>query len=136
MTAPTYQPEVLETYSEPAPEQTPRVAGRLSSGFRPLSPVPTYAGIAVVAVGLLLIGAAWSQVAGEANVARQIPYLVSGGIFGLALVLIGALVINVASKRRETALRERQARLLSDAVRELGRTLDGLAVEADGYSRR
>jgi xanthine/uracil permease len=91
--------------------------------LRPLSPVPTITGVVVVGLGLLLIAVAWSQVAGEANVARQVPYLVSGGIFGLALVLIGLTVINVASKRRETALREQQTRLLADAVDQLGDTL-------------
>jgi hypothetical protein len=125
MTAPTYEPEVIETVPEHVYERAPRPAGPISlRAARPLSPVPTYAGILIAAIGLVLIGVAWSQVAGEANVARQIPYVVSGGIFGLALVLIGALVVSVASKRRETELRERQTRLLADALQELGRALD------------
>ena len=121
MTSQTYSPEVLDAGFEPAPVETPVVAPRSSvRALRPLSPVPTIAGVVVVAVGLLMIAVAWSQVAGEANVARQVPYLVSGGIFGLAFVLIGLTVINVASKRRETALREQQTRLLADAVDQLG----------------
>ena len=122
MTSQTYQPEILESPLEPAPTPVYETAPRSSvRSLRPLSPVPTIAGVVVAAAGLLLIGFAWSQVAGEANVARQMPYLISGGIFGLAVVLIGLTVINVASKRRETALREQQTRLLADAVDQLGR---------------
>ena len=105
-----YAPDVLET----APRlTTPRV-------LRPLSPVPTVAGVVAVALGLVLIAVAWGGVAGEPEVNRQIPYLVSGGIFGLAVVLIGLTVINVASRRREIALREQHTQLLADAVEQLG----------------
>ena len=120
MTSQTLQPELIESY-EPAPRGA--AANRSPRALRPLSPVPTVAGAVVCALGLLLIAVAWSQVAGEADVSRQVPYLVSGGIFGLALVLIGLTVINIASKRRENALRQQQAQLLADAVDQLGRVL-------------
>ena len=124
MTSQTYSPEVLDAGFEPAPAATSAATQRTSvRALRPLSPVPTITGVVVAAIGLLLIAVAWSGVAGEANVARQIPYLVSGGVFGIALVLIGLTVINVASKRRETALREQQTRLLADAVDQLGRMM-------------
>ena len=125
MTTQIVQPSALETSGEirEASTSTSRRLGSLRA-TRPLSPVPVYAGIAVAAAGILLIGLAWSGVAGEADVSRQVPYLVSGGIFGLALVLVGMTTINVASKRRETALREQQTRLLANAVEELGRVLD------------
>lgn len=124
MTSQTLAPEVIETASEH--EFSPiRAAARYQKlrPLRPLSPVPTYIGLAVVALGLVLIGIAWSGVAREANVSRQVPYLVSGGILGLAVVLIGLTTINIASKRRETALREQQTRLLADAMDQLGRVL-------------
>lgn len=104
-----YAPDVLETTRL----TTPRA-------LRPLSPVPTVAGVVAVALGLVLIAVAWGGVAGEPEVNRQIPYLVSGGIFGLAVVLIGLTVINVASRRREIALREQHTQLLADAVEQLG----------------
>ena len=119
MTSQTLQPDLLMSGVEPAARAaTPRA-------LRPLSPVPTVVGVLVAAVGLLLIIIAWSEVAGEGDVARQIPYLVSGGIFGLAVVQVGLLIINVASKRRETALREQQAQRLSEAVAQLGHVLQG-----------
>jgi hypothetical protein len=125
MTSQTYQPELLQTHAEPPPVSVSGVGTRTSPrALRPLSPVPTVAGIVLAAVGLVFIVVAWSQVANEANVARQVPYLVSGGILGLALVIIGVTTVNVASKRRETALREQQTRLLADAVDQLSRVLD------------
>lgn len=92
--------------------------------LRPLSPVPTYVGIAVAAAGFVLIAVAWGAVAGETNVALQLPYLVSGAITGLALVMVGLTVVSVAARRRDAVLREQQTQLLADALRELGAALD------------
>lgn len=89
-----------------------------------LSPLPTYFGIAVTLGGFVLIAIAWGAIAGETNVALQMPYLVSGGITGLALVMIGLTIISVASRRRDAALREQQTALLADALRELGSALE------------
>jgi len=92
--------------------------------LRPLSPVPTYIGIAVAAIGFVLIAVAWGQVAGQTNVALQLPYLVSGGFTGLAMVMVGVTVVSVAARRRDAALREQQTALLADALRELSAALD------------
>jgi hypothetical protein len=90
-----------------------------------LSPAPIYAGIAIAAIGFALIAYAWSKVAGIAdNVALQMPYLVSGGLAGLGLVMVGVTVINVAAKRRDALLRKQQTELLADALHELRRALD------------
>jgi hypothetical protein len=86
--------------------------------------VPTYLGIGVSAIGFVLIAVAWGQVAGERLVARQLPYLVSGAVTGLALVMVGMTVISVAARRRDAALREQQTALLADALRELGSALE------------
>ena len=92
--------------------------------LRPLSPTPTYLGVALTVVGFVLIAIAWRQVAAETNVALQLPYLVSGGLTGLALVMVGVTVINVAAKRRDAVLREQQTALLADAIHELSAALD------------
>ncbi|HVE63230.1 MAG TPA: hypothetical protein VNB94_05465 [Mycobacteriales bacterium] len=91
---------------------------------RPLSPTPTYLGVAVTVIGFVLIAIAWRQVAAETNVALQLPYLVSGGLTGLALVMVGVTVVNVAAKRRDAVLREQQTALLAAALRELSAALD------------
>lgn len=92
--------------------------------LRPLSPVPTYLGVAVTAIGFVLIAFAWGAVAGETNVALQLPYLVSGAMTGLGLVMVGLTVISIAARRRDAVLREQQTQLLADALRELGAALD------------
>jgi hypothetical protein len=90
-----------------------------------LSPLPTYFGIAVTAIGFAVLAFAWSKVAGIAdNVALQMPYLVSGGLAGLGLVMVGVTIINVAAKRRDTQLRQQQTELLADALRELRNALE------------
>lgn len=92
--------------------------------LRPLSPVPTYLGIGVAALGFVLVMFAWGQAAGETNVALQIPYLISGGMVGLGLIMVGVTVVNVAAKRRDALLREQQTDLLASALRELSAALD------------
>ena len=47
------------------------------------------ASIVLPAVGLVLIAVAWFNASGTAYVADQIPMLISGGLLGLALVLVG-----------------------------------------------
>lgn len=89
-----------------------------------LSPVPTYVGIAIAALGFVLIAFAWGKVAGIAdNVALQLPYLVSGGLTGLGMVMVGVTIVNVAAKRRDAQERQQQTQLLADALTELRNVL-------------
>ena len=105
-------------------EPAPRTLTDRVPALRPLSPVPTYLGVAVCVLGFVLIAFTWGAVAGETNVALQMPYLVSGGITGLALVMVGLTVVSVAARRRDAVLREQQTQLLADALRELGTALE------------
>jgi cytochrome c biogenesis protein CcdA len=67
-----------------------------------------YVGVGLIALGFSLIAYTWGRVAGTLSVALQLPYVISGGLTGLALVVVGATVISVATKRRDAALRARQ----------------------------
>ena len=49
-------------------------------------------GIALPILGLILIGIAWFQASGSKYVADQIPMLISGGVLGLGLILLGAAI--------------------------------------------
>ena len=89
------------------------------AALRPLSPTPTYIGIGVAALGFVLLAIAWGGVAGEDNVAFQMPYLISGGLVGLGLIMVGLTIVNVAAKRRDAVLREQQIQLLAAALRDL-----------------
>ena len=122
MTALDAPPVIIEAGPE-AERSRPALTERVPA-LRPLSPVPTYLGIAVAAVGFVLVMFAWGQSAGETNVALQIPYLISGGMVGLGLIMVGVTVVNVAAKRRDAQLREQQTQLLASALRELSTALD------------
>lgn len=99
----------------------PRRRGRLPS-VSPEARWPVYAGLGVAAIGFVLIAYAWARVAGLASVALQVPYIVSGGLVGLALVVIGAVGVALWSRHQEAATRERQldhlGQVLTD-IREL-----------------
>lgn len=92
--------------------------------LRPLSLGPTYAGVGVAAFGFVLIAFAWGAIAGKTNVALQLPYLVSGGMTGLGLVLVGVTIVSIAARRRDAALRLQQTELLASALAELSAALD------------
>jgi hypothetical protein len=130
MSAPTSDPVVEvrssdELYQSPYDVAPAEPHGSRLPALSPLSPAPTYIGVAVAAAGFALIFYAWSKVAGIAdNVALQMPYLVSGGLTGLGLVMVGVTIINVAAKRRDARLRQQQTELLADALHELRSALD------------
>jgi hypothetical protein len=48
------------------------------------------AGIVAVVAGIALVIVGYVGASGSAVVATQIPYLISGGVLGLALVIVGA----------------------------------------------
>jgi hypothetical protein len=120
----TYDADVLEvgaTYPDASARE--RRAGL--PALPALSPIPTYVGIAIVVIGFGVLAYAWGKVAGIAdNVALQVPYLVSGGLTGLGLIMVGVTVVNVAAKRRDSQLRQQQTQLLADALAELRSVLD------------
>lgn len=82
--------------------------------------------VAVTVGGLLLLTQGWRGVAGTLFVPYQVPYLVSGGVVGLALVGSGLALLRVhldrteaAQERQETAALQREVlRMLTDVVRE------------------
>jgi hypothetical protein len=67
-------------------------------------------GIAVSLLGFLLIYLGWNGAGSFNDIRQQFPYLISGGIAGLAFVIIGAALLLIESVRAERA--ELQATLL------------------------
>jgi hypothetical protein len=105
--------------TEPARQRS--VLGRLQvpAWLRGGSPAPTFIGVGVALVGFVLILIAWGQVAGETQVYLQMPYLVSAGLTGLALVMVGLTIVNVAAKQRDALDRDRQMDQLVSILSEL-----------------
>jgi hypothetical protein len=80
-------------------------------------------GLLVIAIGLLVIGLGWNgmsggggEVNGVPNLNAQLPWLVSGGILGLALVVFGAAMIVVHNARTDRARLEAKLDELVAAV--------------------
>jgi hypothetical protein len=74
--------------------------------------------VGLVGLGFILIFMAWNGAAGKDFVQGQIPYVISGGLGGLALVMSGLTVAIIQAVRRDaTELRQKLDELL-DSVQE------------------
>src|SRR4051812_14305109 len=90
-------------------------------------------GLLCVAIGILLIGLGWNGAAGVDFPQGQIPYLLSGGALGLALVVLGATLIVVQTMRRDRARLEAQLAELNHAVARLANAV-GEAAATNGQA--
>jgi hypothetical protein len=78
-------------------------------------------GYVLVGLGLLALLLGWYGVSGESLVAKQLPYLASGGLVGLGLVVLGGRFMLIQDLRRdsgrldhlETMVQELHAALLA-----------------------
>jgi hypothetical protein len=73
-------------------------------------------GILYCLVGLFLIFLGWNGAASYDRVQAQIPYVISGGLAGLALVVIGAAMIINAGHRADRAALTATLEELRDAL--------------------
>ena len=74
--------------------------------------VRPYAGWALVALGALAILLGYLGVSRESLVAKQLPYLISGGIFGIALVALGAYYLMTEDLRHDSGRLDRLERMV------------------------
>jgi len=120
----------LESFGEvlaPAPIEIdePSAPGRLTglsrrlSAIRAIPHLVTWIGVGVTTVGMILLVVAWGKVAGLTNVGLQMPYLVSAGFTGVALVLVGLTIVNIDAKRADGAARTAQLGELRGLLAEL-----------------
>ena len=114
------QPETMSAQLTPMSGRR----SRLHSLTDPTSLLPTYVGVLITLIGFGLIAIAWAKVAGLVDVWRQMPYLLSAGLPGLGLVMTGLVTINVSARRQDSAQRARQMATLTEALRDLQRSLD------------
>jgi hypothetical protein len=73
-------------------------------------------GVILCLVGFGVIFFGWNGAASKNVVMAQFPYLISGGIAGLAIVVIGAAMIVVQSAREDRARIEAALERLSAAI--------------------
>ena len=80
-------------------------------------------GYCLAGVALILLG--WNGAASYDRVESQMPYLISGGLAGLALVIIGAALLIVQAQRANRAALESSVTHLSDSIDRLIETTSG-----------
>ena len=73
-------------------------------------------GIAYFLAGLFLVFLGWNGAATYDRVSAQVPYLISGGLAGLCLVVIGGSVLVAASAREGAAALEATVADLQEVV--------------------
>jgi len=76
-------------------------------------------GIGYCLVGLALIFLGWNGAASYDRVESQMPYLISGGLGGIALVILGAGLLIVQAQRSNRAAVEAEIADLREAVERL-----------------
>lgn len=92
-----------------------------------------WSGIALAIAGLAVIGLGWWGASGTKYVYQELPYVISGGIFGVALVFLGAALFARYSVAR--LLRYWLARLVADQQIQTDRVVEAIAnlTEAVGH---
>jgi hypothetical protein len=91
-------------------------------------------GWAFIIVGLLLTLLGWIGVSGEAIVAKQIPYVVSGGIGGVLLAVIGAYFLGTEELRKDSGRLDRLEQKVDELHAALLQRPDAPAVVVDARS--
>lgn len=87
--------EAVESRDDPRRAELQRAVSGLRSRVRGADPVVffTRAGSVAVVLGLGFIYLGWQGASRSVREVEQIPYLISGGILGLALVFLGGLML-------------------------------------------
>ena len=86
-------------------------------------------GVGLCVVGFLLVFLGWNGAASRDRVPAQFPYLISGGIAGLCLVIIGVGMLIVQNQRTDRAALQASLDRLREAVERSG----GAAVAGNGH---
>ena len=108
--------------SQPRPDEEepdPRVLWRwVADSSRP------WIGWILIGVGALLLLLGYLGVSREALPGKQIPYLVSGGIGGVFLAVVGAYVLGMQALRHDSGRLDRLERMVEDLHQALLRRPD------------
>jgi hypothetical protein len=78
-----------------------------------------YAGWILIGLGVIMLLIGYFGVSREALVAKQIPYLVSGGIGGIVMVAVGAFFLGTDDLRKELRRLDRIERMVEQLHRVL-----------------
>lgn len=110
-------PTVEMSSVSPLPPRRPSRVRKMGGALG--SSTGIWVGLAITAAGFVGIVIAWVKTAGLVNVALQVPYVVSGGLAGLALVIVGMAVVDIAVRRQDSHERRQQLAQISEVLAEL-----------------
>jgi uncharacterized membrane protein (Fun14 family) len=99
------------------------VAGR-ARGLLRAEALATWVGLALLVVGAVFIAVAWGESSQISVVSRQLPYLMSGGLVGLGLLVVGVTAISLDAKARDSRLRRARADELAASLAAIRRCLE------------
>lgn len=105
----------MTTDSDRHPEEPDRALlwEAMGNAFR------TYAGWAFYGFGALLVLVGYLGISGESVVAKQLPYLISGGIGGILLAILGAYFLSIDELRRDGGRLDRMEHQIEELHRAL-----------------
>lgn len=103
----------------PAPQSLSRLGGQL--------------GVLLSLLGFLVMFFGWNGAASSNFVPAQFPYLISGGMVGLGVVVLGASLILVQNQRADLARLEAAMERVALAVERQGTGDPGAAAGLAGY---
>lgn len=109
-------------------EHDPTRLDRLTARARALAATPglaTWIGVALIAVGAIVVAVGWAKSASLLEVGRQVPYLISAGFTGLGLLVVGVTIVNLSAKVQESARRQAQADELAAVLTSIRRRVEG-----------
>lgn len=87
--------------------------------------IATYVGVGMVLAGFALIFFAWDGATEQERIQGQFPFMLSGGLGGLGLVVTGMALLLVQTQRRITARRATEMDRLQAGLDRLGALLPG-----------
>lgn len=116
MTTPTPPPAAK---ADPAP-LTLSIRLRPLEALRTVPRAATWIGLTLCALGAIALLVAWRQVAGLTEVGLQMPYLISGGLISVCLMIVGLLLISLDALAVESARRREQLTELRHMVSLMG----------------
>ena len=88
-----------------------------------------YAGWIFYGVGALFVIIGYLGISDEAIVAKQLPFLISGGIGGILLAILGAYFMGIEELRRDSGRLDRMERQIEELHRALLDRADAPAVD-------
>ncbi|MGA8255993.1 MAG: hypothetical protein WB767_05390 [Nocardioides sp.] len=119
--------EALEREEQVAPAAAPRRSAGLRLSLPKFSSSPSsavWAGLVVVVLGFATIFFSWVKVAATLDVGRQMPYVVSGAMTGLGLIVVGIAVADMAVRRQDRMERRHQLALMRTLLEEMREVLE------------